>query len=151
MNNRVVFPGSFDPFTLGHLNLMERALPLFDFIIVAIGENAEKKTLFPIEKRIEWIEAIFLNEPKVSVEKYTGLTVDFCKQRNARYILRGIRNTNDFEYEKSIAQMNKEISGIETIFFITEPQFAVISSSAIRDIIRHGSDASKFLPPQIKI
>ena len=142
-----VFPGSFDPFTNGHKNIVERALPLFDQIIIAIGVNAEKKTMFSLEQRISDIESVFQNFQNVSVKEYTGLTIDFCKQQSAQFILRGVRNSIDFEYEKSIAQMNKEISnGIETIILCCDPEFSTISSTIIRDLHRNGHPISKYVP-----
>jgi len=142
-----VFPGSFDPFTFGHKNIVERALPLFDKIIIAIGVNADKKTMFSIDQRIAGIASIFITEKKIEVFEYSELTVDFCKKHNAHYIVRGVRNSIDFEYEKAIAQMNKEIGvGIETIILCPDPEFSTISSTVIRDVYRNGRDISKYVP-----
>ena len=147
MDKIAVFPGSFDPFTFGHKNIIERALPLFNKVIIAIGINAEKKTMFSLEERITGISEAFKSESKIEVLSYTGLTVDMCKKHNARYIIRGIRNYMDFEYEKTIAQMNKEIGeGIETFFLCSDPEFSTISSTVIRDLHRNGRDISPYVP-----
>jgi pantetheine-phosphate adenylyltransferase len=147
MNKIAVFPGSFDPFTYGHKNVVERALPLFDKIIIAIGVNAEKKTMFTVDQRIAGIASTFINEDKIEVFEYSGLTVDFCKKHNARFILRGIRNSIDFEYEKAIAEMNKDIgNGVESIFICSDPIFSTINSTIIRDLHRNGQDVSKYVP-----
>ena len=147
-----IFPGSFDPLTIGHESIVKRALPLFDKIIIAIGYNSNKDGYFPIEKRVLWIEKVFKNEPKIVVEYYSGLTVEFAQKVNASYILRGLRTASDFEYERSIAQMNKIMTPkIETIFLLTAPEHTPINSTVVRDIIRHGGDASKFLPTGITI
>lgn len=143
-----VFPGSFDPITLGHLDIIERSIPLFDEIIVAIGFNSTKQSgLFTIEDRIEQIQAATKHLDGVSVKPYEGLTIEFCKKNNAKTIIRGLRNTVDFEFEKSIAQMNKNLQpDIETIFLFTDPKLAAINSSIVRDIIRNGGNANQFLP-----
>ena len=147
MERIAVFPGSFDPFTIGHEAIVRRALALFDKIVIAIGYNSNKADFFPIEKRTEWIKQVFDNEEKISVENYSGLTVDFCKRANAKYIIRGLRTSADFEYERAIAQVNKAMDqDIETIFMLTSPEHSAITSTLVRDIIRHGGDASKFLP-----
>ena len=147
MEKRAVFPGSFDPFTFGHKNIVDRTLPLFDKIIIAIGVNAEKKTMFSIDQRIAGIASLFISEPKVEIMEYTGLTVDFCKRQKAQFIIRGVRNSIDFEYEKAIAQMNKEIGdSIETLFLCSDPEFASMSSTVIRDLHRNGRDISKYVP-----
>lgn len=147
MERIAVFPGSFDPFTIGHESIVRRAMPLFDKIIIAIGINTNKADFFPIEKRIQWIKETFEFDEKVSVQNYTGLTVDFCKRVYAQYIIRGLRTSADFEYERSIAQVNKAMDeSIETIFMLTAPEYSAITSTLVRDIIRHGGDASKFLP-----
>ncbi|PCJ25147.1 MAG: pantetheine-phosphate adenylyltransferase [Flavobacteriales bacterium] len=146
-----VFPGSFDPITLGHQNIVERALPLFDKIIVAIGQNISKKHHFNIEQRTEFIKKTFNNNPKVEVATYTGLTIHFCTSVNANYLLRGIRNGADYTYENSIAQMNKAMNeNIETLFIPTIPELSAINSTIVRDIINNGGDASKFVPTAIK-
>ena|ERR1035437_9967877 len=147
MEKRAVFPGSFDPFTFGHKNIVDRALPLFDKIIIAIGINADKKTMFSIDQRIAGIASLFIEEPKVQIMEYTGLTVDFCKQQKAHYIVRAVRNSIDFEYEKAIAQMNKEIGNcVETVFLCSDPEFASMSSTIIRDLHRNDRDISKYVP-----
>ncbi len=152
MKKRAVFPGSFDPFTRGHENVILRALPLFDEIIIAIGINAEKKALFQVDQRLQWIKQVFAEYPQVKVESFTGLTVDFCKQVNASYILRGLRTSADFEFERSIGQINKQMySDIETVFFLTLPQYTALTSSIVRDIIRNGGDASAFVPDAIAV
>lgn len=150
MNKIAVFPGSFDPITRGHENIILRAIPLFDQIIVALGENAEKSGYFNIEKRIAWIEKVFKNHPSVCVKRYSGLTVDFCKTVNANYILRGLRTSADFEFERSIGQTNKKLyAEIETLFLLTMPEFTPVNSSIVRDIHRHGGDVSDFIPMAI--
>ena len=152
MKKIAVFPGSFDPFTIGHESIVKRALLMFDKIIIAIGYNTNKKGFFPLERRINWIKQIFANDQKVSVDKYEGLTIDFCKKVNADYILRGLRTAADFEYERAIAQMNKAMfTKIETVFLLTTPELTAITSSIVRDIIRHGGDASLFLPREIDL
>ncbi|HRZ42416.1 MAG TPA: pantetheine-phosphate adenylyltransferase [Bacteroidales bacterium] len=146
-----VFPGSFDPVTRGHENVIQRALPLFDRIVVAIGENAEKRSMFPSDLRMEWIRKTFAGEPKVVVERYSGLTVDFCKSIRARYILRGIRTSADFEFERSIGQINKILfPEIETLFFLSTPEFTALNSSIVRDIIKHGGNPDPFVPEALK-
>ncbi len=150
MKRVAVFPGSFDPFTIGHENIVLRAVDLFDKIIIAIGYNSQKKDFYPIEKRIEWIEYLFSDCSKVSVGKYCGLTVDFAKEVDANYILRGIRTSADFEYERAIAQVNKNMSGIESVFLLTTPEHTPVNSSIVRDIIRHNGDAGKFIPQRIR-
>ena len=152
MTKIAVFPGSFDPFTTGHESIVKRALPLFDKIIIAIGYNANKKDFFSLEVRTEWINKVFANYDKVVVDSFEGLTVDFCKQVDAKYLLRGLRTAIDFEYERSIAQMNKYMSdGIESVFLLTTPELTPVNSTTVRDIIRHGGDASKFVPKEINI
>ena len=147
-----VFPGSFDPITAGHVDLVQRALPLFDKIIVAIGVNSQKNTLFSLEQRINWIKEVFADEPKVSVDTFEKLTADYCKRSNAQWILRGLRNASDFDYEKTISQLNYIIGdGVETMFLISQPQFGHVSSTIVREIIKGGGDAAPFLPPQIVI
>jgi pantetheine-phosphate adenylyltransferase len=147
MERIAIFPGSFDPFTIGHEYIVKRALPLFDKIIIAVGVNSTKNDFFPVDKRILWIKEAFDQEDKIEVERYNGLTVDFCKKHNAHYILRGLRTSSDFEYERAIAQVNKVLSeSIESIFILTAPEHSAITSTLVRDVIRHGGDASKFLP-----
>lgn len=146
-----VFPGSFDPITIGHQNIIERALPLFDKIVVAIGINTTKKHHFALEQRTEFIQLTFNNNPKIEVVTYTGLTIDFCKLIRSSYILRGIRNSSDYLYENSIAQMNKAMAeDIETIFMTTIPELSAINSTIVRDIIINNGDASQFIPAAIR-
>lgn len=145
-----VFPGSFDPVTKGHESVILRALPLFDTIIIAIGNNSTKTYMFPLEKRKSWLKQAFAKHKQVEVEEYSGLTVDFCKKKGANYILRGIRNPGDYEFESNIAQMNKAmVPGIETIFMLTLPEHTAISSTIVRDILKHGGDATQFIPSGI--
>ncbi len=147
-----VFPGSFDPITKGHVEIIKRAIPLFDKITVAIGVNAQKKYLFSLEQRIEWIEQVFENYPTIHVENYEGLTAHYCNKIGAKYLIRGLRNASDFDYEKTISQLNAIVGdGIETIFLISEPQFSHISSTIVREIIKGKGDASPFLPEQIRL
>lgn len=142
-----LFPGTFDPVTLGHIDIINRALPLFDKIIVGIGANASKSPMFSAEQRIHWVSEIYKNEPKVEGAIYHGLTIDFCKEIDANFILRGIRYVSDFEYEKTIADANRQMDHtIETIFLTGEPKYTSIASTIVRDIIRNGGDASYFLP-----
>jgi len=147
MEKIAVFPGSFDPFTIGHESVVNRSTSMFDKIIIMIGYNANKKSFFSIEKRLKWINQIFQNEPKVEVKVHEGLTVDFCKEVEAKYILRGLRTSSDFEYERAIAQINKKMHPeIETVFLLTLPEHTPVNATIIRDIIFHGGDASMFLP-----
>jgi pantetheine-phosphate adenylyltransferase len=142
-----VFPGSFDPFTIGHENIAQRALSLFDKLIIAIGKNEHKQRYFPIETSMEWIAKAFEHEPKVEVDTFDGLTVDYCKAKKAHYILRGLRTSADFEFEKAIAQMNKAMADeIETVFILPTPELSAINSTIIRDIVRNNGDASAFVP-----
>lgn len=150
MQRICLFPGTFDPVTLGHTDIINRALPLFDKIIVGIGLNAAKAPMFSPDQRLQWIEEIYKDEPKVSGAVYEGLTVDFCKQLGARFILRGIRYVSDFEYEKTIADANRTLDkNIETIFLTGEPKYTSVASTIVRDIIRNGGNASPFLPEQV--
>ncbi|MDC3258015.1 pantetheine-phosphate adenylyltransferase [Flavobacteriales bacterium] len=152
MTKIAIFPGSFSPFSIGHKSIIDRALPMFDKIIIAIGINSDKNQYFSIEERIKWIEDVYINNPKINVKFYEGLTVDFCCKEKAKYILRGLRDSHDFKFEKNIAQMNKELNKtIETIFLIAPAEISHISSTIIRDIIKNGGDVSKFIPKQIKI
>ena len=147
-----VFPGSFDPITSGHVDLVKRAIPLFDKIIVAIGINSQKKYLFPLEQRIAWLEKVFEDNPSVHVDSYEGLTAHYCIKVGAKYMLRGLRNASDFDYEKTISQLNTIVGdGIETIFLISRPEYSHISSTIVREIIKGKGDASPFLPPEIKV
>lgn len=149
---KAVFPGSFDPITKGHESIVRRAATLFDEIVIAIGINSTKEYYFPIEKRIEWLNKVFANEPKVRIEQYEGLTIDFCKKINAKYILRGLRTSADFEFERGIAQMNKAMMHeIETVFILTTPEFSAINSTIVRDILKNGGDASQFVPKEVDL
>lgn len=149
---KAIFPGSFDPITKGHEALVLRGLELFDEIVVAIGTNASKKYLFSLEKRIEFIKQTFINQPKVSVQSYEGLTIEYCKSINAKFMLRGLRNSSDFTFEKSISQVNRSLnSQIETVFLITSPELSAINSSIVRDIIINNGDASSFLPDEVTL
>jgi pantetheine-phosphate adenylyltransferase len=152
MKRIALFPGTFDPITIGHVNILQRAIPLFDEIIIGIGNNSSKSTLFPLAQREDWIRDIFKDTPSVTVASYEGLTVDFCQKMNANYILRGLRSMSDFDYEKNIAQMNKLVSeNVESIFLMCDPAFTPISSSIVRDLIRNGGDVSPYLPKEINI
>lgn len=152
MERVAIFPGSFDPFTIGHESIVKRALPLFDKIVIMIGYNSNKHSFFPLGKRIRWINQVFSDEPRIVVQSFEGLTVDFCKEVNARYILRGLRTSADFEYERAIAQVNKKMHPeIETVFLLTKPEHTPVNSSIVRDIIFHGGDASMFLPPKLNM
>jgi pantetheine-phosphate adenylyltransferase len=152
MKRIAVFPGSFDPITKGHESIIKRALPLFDDLYIAIGLNADKKDFFPLENRKKWIEQVFENYKNVWVITYKGLTVDLCKKLDARYILRGLRTSADFEFERSIGQTNKQIHHeIETVFLLTAPEYTALSSSIVREIVRYGGDASQFVPDVIDL
>lgn len=147
-----VFPGSFDPITVGHVNLVERALPLFDRIVVAVGVNSSKKYLFTLEQRIEWLTQVFKGHQKVEVDHFQHLTAHYCQKIGARYLLRGLRNASDFDYEKTISQVNHIVgAGIETVFLISQPEFSHISSTIVREVIIGGADATPFLPEEIRI
>jgi len=146
---RAIFPGSFDPITLGHVDIINRALPLFDEIIIAIGVNTDKKYMFTLEERVNFIKENYANEPKIKVETYTGLTIDICKKLEVDFILRGLRNPADFEFEKAIAQTNRKMSTIETVFLLTSADTAFISSSIVRDILRNGGNIKGFVPDSV--
>lgn len=147
---KAVFPGSFDPFTKGHEAIVQKALPLFDEIIIAIGRNSDKKYFFTLEERISHIKTVFGDEPKIKVVSFDGLTVNFCKENNSNFIVRGLRDVKDFEYEKSIAIMNNKIEeSIETIFLMTNTEFLAINSVIVRDILRNNGDVSQFLPEKL--
>ncbi len=148
-----VFPGSFDPITVGHVDLVRRALPLFDKIIVAVGVNSTKKYLYTLEQRLEWLRLVFEQyDGKVEVAHFQNLTAHYCQSIGARYLLRGLRNASDFDYEKTISQLNHIVGeGIETVFLISQPEFSHISSTIVREIIIGGADARPFLPPQVII
>jgi len=150
MRRTAIFPGSFDPITSGHVDIVRRAVPLFDHIIVAIGINSQKQSLYPLEKRIEWIQRVFKDEKKISVEAYEGLTVNFCNERKADYIIRGIRSSSDFDYEKTIAHLNNAMyPNIETILMLARPELSSISSTIVREIIRGKGKVDKFVPKEI--
>ncbi|MDD4823046.1 MAG: pantetheine-phosphate adenylyltransferase [Bacteroidales bacterium] len=144
-----IFPGTFDPFTIGHDSIVRRGLSFLDEIIIAIGVNDSKRTYFSSQSRLKMIEELYKDEPRVKVEAYDSLTICFAQQKGASLILRGIRTVNDFEYEKTIADMNRKISGIETILLFTEPEYACISSSAVRDLLKYNKDVVPFLPKGI--
>ncbi|OAV45439.1 pantetheine-phosphate adenylyltransferase [Lewinella sp. 4G2] len=147
-----VFPGSFDPITIGHVELVRRAVPLFDRIVVAVGVNSQKKYLCSLEQRLTWLETVFADEPKVEIASFEGLTAHFCKEIGARYLLRGLRNASDFDYEKTISQLNDIVGeGLETIFLISRPEVSHISSTIVREIIKGGGDATPFLPEGITV
>lgn len=147
MERIAVFPGSFDPFTTGHESIVKRVLPLFDKLIIAIGVNSHKQYYFSLEKRKLWIEQTFKNYPQVQIDNFSGLTIDYCHEVGAKYIVRGLRTTTDLEFEKAIAQMNKSMADdIETLFILPTPELSAINSTIIRDIVRNGADASRFVP-----
>lgn len=148
---RALFPGSFDPITLGHLDIIKRGIKLFDEVVVAIGINADKKYMFSLEERLKFIEETFKNEPKVKVVTYTGLTIDFCKKIDAQFILRGLRNPADFEFEKAIAHTNRKLSKIETVFLLTAASTSYISSSIVRDVIRNHGDYTVLVPESVRV
>ena len=147
---RAVFPGSFDPITLGQFDIIQRGITLFDELIIAIGINADKKYMFTLEERMNFILKAFEDEPKITVQTYEGLTVDFCKKTNSSFILRGLRNPGDFEFEKAIAHTNRKLSEIETVFLLTSSGKSFISSSIVRDVIRNGGDYTGLVPDSVK-
>jgi pantetheine-phosphate adenylyltransferase len=152
MQRIAIFPGSFDPITKGHENILKRALPLFDEIIIAVGVNSSKQSYFPLEQRVGWIKKVFENDANVKVETYTGLTIEFCRKKNAHFILRGLRTSADFEFEKAIAQNNTMMAPeIETIFILPTPELSAINSTIVRDIIRNNGDVSPFVPNSIQV
>jgi pantetheine-phosphate adenylyltransferase len=145
-----LFPGTFDPITLGHVNIINRAVGLFDQLIIGIGMNSSKTPMFSLDQRVRWIEAIFENDPRILVKPYSGLTINICKEVGAQYIVRGIRYVSDFEYERGIADMNHALSpDIETIILTSSAQHATISSTLVRDVIRNGGDVAQFLPKEV--
>ena len=150
MSRIALFPGSFDPFTRGHENIISRALPLFDNIIIAVGKNSKKGSYFSLEKRLAIIKHLYRNEPRITVDYFDGLTVNFCKEKGAGYLLRGLRTSADFEYERAIAQTNRKMEpGIETVFLLTTPELTPINSTIVREILQFGGDASQFMPEGI--
>lgn len=148
---RAIFPGSFDPITLGHYDIIERGVKLFDELIIAIGVNSSKKYMFSLEERKKFIEESFKHEPKIKVVTYEGLTVDFCQKNDVKFILRGLRNPADFEFEKAIAHTNRDLAPIETIFLLTAASTSYISSSIVRDVIRNNGDYTKLVPKTVRI
>lgn len=147
-----VFPGSFDPITKGHTDIVFRALPLFDKIVVAIGVNEHKTTLYPLDQRRKWLEEVFASYPNIEVDYFTGLTAAYCKKINAHYLIRGLRSAADFDYEKTISQVNSTVGDdLETVFLISRPKYSHISSTIVREIIKGHGDASPFLPPEIQL
>jgi len=152
MNRIALFPGSFDPVTIGHVDIVNRSLSMFDNIVIGIGVNSTKNSLYSIEKRAEWLGKVFAAEAKVSVEQYKGLTVDFCNEIGAKFILRGLRTSADFEFERGIAQMNRSMHGdIETVFILSAVELSAVNSTIVREIIKNGGDASKFVPAGIDL
>ena len=148
---KAVFPGSFDPITIGHIDIVNKGMKIFDEIIIAVGNNVDKKYMFSKEKRVEFVKQTFSPNNKIKVESYEGLTVDFCKKNNTEFIIRGLRNPADFEFEKSIALTNWEMTGIETVFFLTSPENSFISSSIVRDLIRNNGNYKLFIPKGITL
>ncbi|MBN3035210.1 MAG: pantetheine-phosphate adenylyltransferase [Bacteroidales bacterium] len=152
MERIAVFPGSFDPVTRGHEDIILRALPLFDKVYIAIGSNTEKKSCFSLEQRADWVRVVFKDMPSIHVITYSGLTVDLCAKLGAQFIIRGLRTSADFEFERSIGQINRKLDpGIETVFLLTSPEFTSLNSSIVRDILRHGGDASQFVPREVNL
>ena len=143
---KAIFPGTFDPFTLGHHSIVKRALAFMDEVIIGIGINENKRCLIPVEKRLEGIRKLYIDEPRVKVMAYSGLTDEFAQEQEAKVIIRGIRTVKDFEYEEGIADINRQLSGIDTVFLITEPEYTAISSSVVRELLHYGKDVSAFLP-----
>lgn len=152
MIKRAVFPGSFDPITLGHENVIRRAIPMFDEIIIAVGQNIEKHNQFTLEERIGWIKQTFQDCPTIKIDFYSGLTVDYCRKVKAQYILRGLRTSADFEFERTVGQVNKKLyPDIETVFLLTTPEYTSINSSIVRDVYKNGGNVSVFIPKGIKL
>ena len=149
---KAIFPGSFDPITTGHIDIIERAIPLFDEIYLAIGENSQKKSLFDLEQRVEWLRKISENYDNVRIGTYVGLTVNYAEELGVKYLIRGLRNSSDFDYEKTISQLNSIIGkGLETVFFISKPEYSHISSTIVREIIKGKGDVGAFVPEQINL
>ncbi len=152
MQRICLFPGTFDPITLGHVDVINRSVSLFDKLVIGIGVNSNKEPMYSLDQRMSWIREIFKEDPRIEVASYEGLTVDFCKKIDARYILRGIRYVSDFEYERAIADMNRMLDPqLETVFLTSSPQFSTVASTLVRDVIRNGGDARQFLPKEIHI
>lgn len=152
MEKICIFPGTFDPITKGHVDIIKRSISLFDKMIIAIGVNANKQPMFTIEQRTQWIKDIFKDYPSVEVTSYTGLTINYCKEVGAQYMMRGIRYIADFEYEKAIADMNRMLApDVETIFLTCLPEYSTISSTIVRDVIRNGGDVSQLVPEEVKM
>jgi pantetheine-phosphate adenylyltransferase len=150
MERLAIFPGSFDPFTIGHEAMVKRGLQIFDHIFIGVGVNKKKSVLSCAAERVETITAYYRNEPRVSVHSYDDLTIDFARRMNAKFILRGLRSVKDFEYERDMADVNRRLTGLETVILFTEPRLAAISSSVVRDLICHGHDVSAFLPKPVE-
>ena len=148
---RAIFPGTFDPFTIGHYSVVKRSLTFMDEIIIGIGVNDSKRTWFPTEKRVAMIQQLYAGEPRIKVEAYNGLTVDFASEREAGFIIRGIRTVRDFEYEETIADINRKLANIETILLFTEPELTSISSTIVRELLQYGKDVTSFLPEGLDI
>ena len=148
---RALFPGTFDPFTLGHHSIVKRTLAFMDEVIIGIGINENKRCLISVEKRMESIQKLYADEPRVKVLSYNGLTVDFAQEQEVGFIIRGIRTVKDFEYEEGIADINRKLSGIETVFLFTEPELSSVSSSVVRELLHYGKDVSVFLPEGMEI
>ena len=146
---KAVFPGSFDPITIGHVDIITRSMNVFEEIIIAVGDNRDKRYMFPKEKRVEFVKQTFVNFDTIKIESYDGLTVDFCKKNNTDFLIRGLRNLADFEFEKSIALTNREMTDVDTVFFLTSPEKSFISSSIVRDLIRNNGDYKLFIPEGI--
>ncbi len=148
---KAIFPGTFDPFTIGHYSVVKRALTFMDEVIIGIGVNEKKKTYFPIEKRVEMIRRLFADEPHIQVAAYDGLTVDFAREQGAGFIIRGIRTVHDFEYEETIADVNRKLAGVETILLFTEPELTSVSSTIVRELLHYQKDVTPFLPEGMDI
>lgn len=148
---KAIFPGTFDPFTIGHYSVVKRALTFMDEIVIGIGVNESKRTWFPTEKRLDMIRKLFADEPRITVEAYSGLTIDFANQCSAKFIVRGIRTVHDFEYEETIADVNRKLSGIETILLFTEPELTSVSSTIVRELLKYGKDVTPFLPEGMEL
>ena len=146
MKRIAIFPGSFDPFTIGHASIVNRGLPMFDEIVIGVGLNENKRTLYTSHERVEAIKRVYASEPRIRVESYRDLTIDFAKRQKAKFILRGLRSVKDFEYERDIANMNHRLAGIETVLLFTEPEYSSVSSSVVRELIAFGKDVGDFLP-----